>query len=191
MASCLLISSWFERFTGNGTVAENIMADKRMTSETNESGSPRVRREQLIALLNEDLAREYQAIIAYVVYSQVLKGAQYMKIAEELEVHAGEELQHALMLSNQIDYLGGMPTVTAKPVKVSDKAEEMLRFDLENENETIRNYRVRVRQCEALGEYAIAENLRKILVQEQEHQNDLATALGEDVPDVSRPEERA
>jgi bacterioferritin len=148
-------------------------------------------RKQLIDLLNEDLSREYQAIIAYVVYSQVLKGAQYMKIAEELEVHAGEELQHAIMLSNQIDYLGGMPTVQAKPVKVSDKAEEMLRFDLDNENETIRNYRERVRQCEALGEYAIAENIRQILVQEQEHQNDLATALGEDVPDVSKPEERA
>jgi len=155
------------------------------------SADLKLTRQQLVELLNDDLSREYQAIIAYVVYSQVLKGAQYMKIAEELEIHAGEELQHALMLSNQIDYLGGMPTVAVKPVKVSDKAEEMLRFDLENENETIRNYRVRVRQCEALGEYAIAENLRKILVQEQEHQNDLATALGEDVPDVSRPEERA
>jgi bacterioferritin len=125
------------------------------------------------------------------VYSQVLKGAQYMKIAEELEVHAGEELQHAITLSNQIDYLGGMPTVAVKPVKVSEKAEDMLRFDLDNENETIRNYRVRVRQCEALGEYAIAEKIRQILVQEQEHQTDLATALGVDVPDVSKPDERA
>jgi bacterioferritin len=141
--------------------------------------------------LNEDLSREYQAIIAYVVYSQVLKGAQYMKIAEELEVHAGEELQHAITLSNQIDYLGGMPTVTPQPVKVSDKAEEMLRFDLDNESETIKHYRERVRQCEALGEYAIAEHIRQILVQEQEHQNDLATALGVDVPDVTKPEERA
>jgi bacterioferritin len=142
-------------------------------------------RQQLIDLLNEDLSREYQAIIAYVVYSQILKGAQYMKIAEELEAHAGDELQHALILSNQIDYLGGTPTVTPTPVKVSQKAEEILRFDLDNENETIRNYRRRVRQCEALGEYALAENIRKILVQEQEHQNDLATALGEDAPDVS------
>jgi bacterioferritin len=148
-------------------------------------------RQQLIDLLNEDLSREYQAIIAYVVYSQVLKGAQYMKIAEELELHAGEELQHAITLSNQIDYLGGMPTVTPKPVKVSDKAEDMLRFDLDNESETIRNYRERVRQCEALGEYAIAEHIRQILVQEQEHQSDLATALGVDVPDVTKPEERA
>ena len=148
-------------------------------------------RHQLIDLLNDDLAREYQAIIAYVVYSQVLKGAAYMKIAEELEVHAGEELQHAITLASQIDYLGGMPTVAVKPVKVSEKAEEMLRFDLENENETIRNYRQRVRQCEALGEYAIAEHIRQILVQEQEHQSDLATALGVDVPDVTKPDERA
>ena len=144
-----------------------------------------VTREQLIELLNEDLAREYQAIIAYVVYSQVLKGAEYMTIAKELETHAGEELKHALTVSKLIDYLGGDPTVTAKPVKTSEKAEEMLRFDLDNENETVRNYRERVRQCEALGEYAMAEHLRDILKQEQEHQIDLATALGEDVPDVS------
>jgi bacterioferritin len=148
-------------------------------------------RQQLIDLLNEDLSREYQAIIAYVVYSQVLKGAEYMKIAEELELHAAEELQHAITLSNQIDYLGGMPTVTPQPVKVSDKAEDMLRFDLDNESETIKNYRQRVRQCEALGEYAIAEHIRQILVQEQEHQSDLATALGVDVPDVTKPDEMA
>jgi len=150
-----------------------------------------ITRKQLVNLLNEDLSREYQAIIAYVNYSQVLKGAAYMKIAEELEAHAAQELQHALIISNQIDYLGGMPTVVAKPVKTSQKAEEMLRFDLDNENETVANYRVRVRQCEALGEYAIAENIRRILVQEQEHQNDLATALGCDVPDVTAPEQRA
>ncbi len=154
-------------------------------------GSPQVSRQQLVELLNEDLAREYQAIIAYVVYSQVLKGAAYMNIAQELEKHAAEELQHALIISNQIDYLGGQPGVTPKPVKTSDKAEDMLRFDLENENETIRNYRERVRQCEALGEYAIAEHIREILMQEQEHQIDLATALGEDVPDVTKPSERA
>jgi bacterioferritin len=150
-----------------------------------------ITRQQRIDLLNEDLSREYQAIIAYVNYSQVLKGAAYMKIDEELEVHAAQELAHALTISNQIDYLGGMPTVTPKLVKTSEKAEEMLRFDLDNENETIANYRVLVRQCEALGEYAIAENIRRILVQEQEHQSDLATALGEDVPDITTPEQRA
>ena len=142
-------------------------------------------REELVRLLNEDLAREYQAIIAYVIYSQVLKGAQYMNIAAELETHAQEELQHALIISKQIDYLGGMPTATPLPVRTSKVAEEMLRFDLDNENETVRNYRERVRQCEALGEYAMAEHIREILVQEQEHQIDLATALGIDVPNVS------
>jgi bacterioferritin len=150
-----------------------------------------VTRDQLIGLLNEDLAREYQAIIGYVVYSQVLKGAQYMKIAGELELHAKEELDHALTIAKQIDYLGGMPVVTPKAVKTSEKAEDMLRFDLANENETIRNYRERVRQCEAIGEYALAEQLREILVQEQDHQIDLATALGVDVPDVSKPDEMA
>jgi len=144
-------------------------------------------RAQLIDKLNEDLAREYQAIIAYVVYSQVLKGAQFMAIAKELEAHAKEELQHALKVSRHIDYLGGMPTATAKAVKLTDSAEEMLRADLNNENETVRNYRERVRQCESLGEYGIAEDIREILRQEQEHQIDLATALGEDVPDVSKP----
>ena len=148
-------------------------------------------RERLIELLNEDLSREYQAIIAYVNYSQVLKGAAYMNIAAELEKHAAEELSHALIISGQIDYLNGMPTVVPKPVKTSEKAEDMLRFDLDNENETVRNYRERVRQCEALGEYAMAEHIREILVQEQEHQIDLATALGKDVPDVTKPDERA
>ena len=144
-------------------------------------------REQLVADLNTDLAREYQAIIAYVAYSQVLKGAQYMAIAKELEVHAGEELQHAITIAKQIDYLGGAPTVTPLPVTQSDDPQTLLRADLENENDTIRNYRKRVMQCEAIGEYAIAEDIREILRQEQEHQIDLAMALGIDVPDVSEP----
>ena len=145
-----------------------------------------IAREQLAGLLNEDLSREYQEIIAYVVYSQVLKGAEYMNIADQLEEHAKQELQHALILSRQIDYLGAMPTATPKPVKLSESPREMLRFDLDNENETIRNYRERIRQCEALGEFAMAEQIRQILVQEQDHQIDLATALGENAPDMSR-----
>jgi bacterioferritin len=147
--------------------------------------SKTISRDRLAELLNEDLAREYQAIIAYVVYSQVLKGAEFMNIADQLEKHAQQELQHALIISRQIDYLGKMPTVTPKPVKVSDKAKEMLRFDLHNENETVRNYRERIRQCEAIGEFAMAEQIRTILVQEQDHQIDLATALGVEVPDMS------
>jgi len=145
-----------------------------------------ITRKQLIDRLNEDLSREYQAIIAYVVYSQALKGAEYMTIAKELEAHAGEELQHALRISKHIDYLGGMPTATPVPVKLTKKATEMLRADLKYENDTIRAYRDRVLQCEALGEFAIAEDIREILRQEQEHQIDLATALGEEAPDLSR-----
>jgi len=144
-----------------------------------------ISRERLAELLNEDLAREYQAIIAYVVYSQVLKGAQFMNIADQLEQHATQELQHALTISRQIDYLGVMPIVTPKVVRTSDDPREILRFDLQNETETIRNYRDRVRQCEQLGEYAMAEQIRQILVNEQDHQIDLATALGEEVPDAS------
>jgi bacterioferritin len=139
---------------------------------------------ELVDALNEDLAREYQAIIAYTVYSNVLSGAQWMNIAAELKLHAAEELQHAMILADQIDYLGGMPTATPKPVKLSDKAEDMIRFDLDNETETIKNYRKRVKQAEALGHYALAELLRAIVTQEQNHQHDLATALGINVPDV-------
>ncbi len=139
---------------------------------------------ELIDALNEDLAREYQAIIAYIVYSNVITGAQWMSIAAELKKHAGEELQHALIIADQIDYLGGMPTATPREVKLSKKPEDMIRFDLDNETETIRNYRQRVKQAEALGHYALAEQLRKIISQEQEHQHDLATALGIDVPKV-------
>jgi bacterioferritin len=145
-----------------------------------------ITRKALIDRLNEDLAREYQAIIAYVVYSQVLKGAEYMNIAKELEVHAGEELAHAITIAKHIDYLGGMPTATPKPVVLSEDPKTMLRADLTNENDTIREYRQRVKDCEALSEYAIAEDIREILRQEQEHQVDLATALGEDTPDVSK-----
>lgn len=158
---------------------------------TTQSSDQIITRSQLIDLLNEDLAREYQAIIAYVVYSQVLKGAAYMNIADELTKHASEELGHALIISKLIDYLGGMPTVTPKVVKTSEKAEDMLQFDLDNENNTIMNYRQRVRQCEQLGEYAMAEQIRTILVDEQEHQIDLATALGKDVTEVTSAKERA
>ncbi len=158
------------------------MADKPSENERNTT----VTRDELVKLLNDDLAGEYQAVISYVTYSQVLKGAQYMNIAAELELHAAEELAHALIIASQIDYLGGMPLTVPKTVKTSTKAEEMLRFDLENENDTIRRYRQRVRQCESLGEYAMAEQIRNILVQEQDHQIALATALGIEVPDVSK-----
>jgi bacterioferritin len=151
-----------------------------MSNTTNK----KLTRENLIDALNEDLSREYQAIIAYVNYSQVLKGAAYMNIADELAIHAKEELDHALQIANHVDYLGGMPSVAPKPVKTSEKAEDMLKFDLENERITIANYRRRVKQADELNEFAIAESLRGILVQEQDHLIALATALGIDPPDA-------
>jgi bacterioferritin len=148
------------------------------------AASSKMTRNKLIEKLNDDLSREYQAIISYVNYSQVLKGAAYMSIADELAVHAKEELDHALQIANHVDYLGGMPSVTPKPVKTSEKAEDMLRFDLENERVTIANYRRRVKQADELNEFAIAESLRGILMQEQDHLISLATALGIDPPDA-------
>ena len=141
-------------------------------------------RDRMIKLLNEDLAREYQAIIAYTVYSQTLKGAAFTDIASELELHATEELSHALLIAKQVDYLNGTPITVPKPVKLSDKAEDMLRFDLENERQTIINYRQRIRQAEAMGEYAMGETLRKIIAEEQDHLQDLADALGIDTPSI-------
>ena len=151
------------------------------------NGVVRVTREDLVALLNDDLAREYQAVISYVIYSQTLKGAQYMNVAAELAKHATEELSHALVIAAQIDYLGGMPVAAPNPVKTSANAEDMLRFDLEAETETIYHYRQRVHQCELLGEYAIAAHIRDILVQEQDHQVALASALSVEVPNATRP----
>ncbi len=144
----------------------------------------KITRKQMVDLLNQDLAREYQAIIAYVIYSQTIKGAEYNHIAQELEKHAGEELQHAIQIAKQIDYFNGSPTNKPKEVKVSEKPKEMLRFDLENERQTLMNYRQRIRQADAMGEFALGEVLRKIIAQEQEHLQDLADALGIDTPKI-------
>jgi bacterioferritin len=152
------------------------MSKAKITKQLN------VSRQQMINLLNDDLAREYQAVIAYTVYSQVLKGAEYTDIARELEKHAGEELAHALKIAKQVDYFGGMPVAMPKPVKLSEDPKTMLRADLENERETIAQYRQRIRQAEAMGEYALSETLRSIIVQEQDHEMDLCDALGIDVP---------
>lgn len=160
---------------------------KTENEESTAHSAGQISREDLIDLLNEDLSGEYQAIISYVVYSQVLTGAEYMNIAGELEKHAAEELSHALIISKQIDYLGGMPAVQPKPVRTSEKPREMLQFDLENEVATIGRYRERVGQCESLGEYAMAEHIREILKDEQDHLIALATALGQDVPVVKSP----
>ena len=164
------------------------LPDHHMARTPVTSATPKITgaitRTELIAALNEDLAREYQAIIAYITYSQVMKGAEYMHIARELEGHAAEELQHAITIAKQIDYLGGTPTVVAKAVKTSDDAKVMLRADLENERDTIAQYRRRVVQCESLGEFAMSEHIREILREEQDHLSELASALGIDPPDA-------
>jgi bacterioferritin len=141
-------------------------------------------RKEMVHLLNEDLAREYQAVIAYTVYSQTLKGAAYTDIAKELESHAAEELSHALKIARQIDYFGGQPEIWPKEVKTSDDPSQMLQFDLENERVTLQNYRERIRQADAMGEFALSEVLREIIVQEQEHLMDLADALGIEAPEL-------
>jgi bacterioferritin len=160
----------------------SILEESTLKNEPTLKVIEKVSRTKLIELLNEDLAREYQAIIGYVVYSQVIKGAEFMNIAGELEKHAAEELSHAIIIAKQIDYLGGMPVVVPNTVRTSEKATDMLQFDLEAETETIRNYRERLRQCEDLGEYAMSEQIREILIDEQDHQISLATALGKSVP---------
>ncbi len=159
-----------------------MRTDVLTENEKTNQGAPT--REEMVELLNEDLAREYQAIIAYTVYSQVIKGAAYTDIAGELENHAAEELTHALKISRQIDYFGGMPTVTPKEVKTSEDPKKMLQFDLENERVTIQNYRDRIRQADAMGEFALSEVLRGIIVQEQDHLIDLADALGIEAPEI-------
>jgi bacterioferritin len=153
-----------------------------MTQQKKRPAELKPTRQQMVQFLNEDLAGEYQAIIAYIVYSQMLKGAAYTDIARELELHAVEELQHAIKIAKQIDYLGGVPVVTPKPVKVSDDPRVMLRADLDNERETVERYRLRIQQAEAMGEYALSETLRAIIVQEQDHEIDLSSALGINVP---------
>ena len=145
-----------------------------------------ITREEMVRLLNEDLAREYQAIIAYIVYSQTMKGAKYQHIAKELEIHASEELAHAIIIAKQIDYFNGTPVTAPKEVKMSDKPDDMLRFDLENERVTILGYRERIKQAEAMGEFALSESLREIIVQEQEHLTDLADALGIETPKIDQ-----
>jgi bacterioferritin len=161
---------------------QNAPADRKLNEELN--------RDRMVELLNQDLAREYQAIIAYVVYSQTMKGAEYIAIANELKKHAGEELDHALKIARQIDHLGGTPTVVPRPVEMSADAKKMLRFDLHNERETIANYRERIRQADEMGEFALGEVLRTIIAQEQEHEADLCDALGIEVPSLPEPAAR-
>jgi bacterioferritin len=135
-------------------------------------------KEEIIKGLNEDLAREYKAIIQYVVFSSTLKGAEYGEIAQQLKEHASQELAHALEVAKQIDYLGGDPTMESKDAEYSQDSKTMLEIDLRSEQDTIENHRERIRQAERAGEFALSETLRGIIVQEQDHEIDLKDALG-------------
>ena len=145
-------------------------------------------RAALVQGLQDDIAREYQAIIQYVIFSQKLDKAQYMNIADQLVEHAHQELNHALAIARQLDYLGAYPVHQPKPVEVSEDNEKMLWADLRAEDNTIKNYRERIKQAEALGEIALAEILKGIIKEEQDHQIDLATALGVTPDDRIRKE---
>jgi bacterioferritin len=151
---------------------------KNKSQAADAEGTPNSNREAIITGLNEDLAREYKAIIQYVVFSSALKGAEYGDIAEQLKIHASEELAHALEIAKQIDYLGGDPTVKPKEAEYSEDSKTMLEIDLRAEQETIKNYRERIRQAEQASEFALSAKLRDIIAQEQDHEIDLKDALG-------------
>ena len=135
--------------------------------------------EKLIELLNHDLELEYSAAIQYINHAAVMTGAAYGDIIKELKIHANEEIQHAMILADQIDYLKGSPTVKVGEIKTSKENEAMLKQDLDGEEDAIRRYKVRIEQAEALKEFALAQQLRTILATEQEHPMDLKQALGE------------
>jgi bacterioferritin len=132
----------------------------------------------LIQSLNKDLELEYSAAIQYINHAAVMKGAAYGDIIKELKIHANEEIQHALILADQIDYLKGKPSVGVGPIKTNDDNIAMLEQDLEGEEDAIRRYKIRIDQAEQLKEFALSQQLRTILAMEQEHAMDLEQALG-------------
>jgi bacterioferritin len=134
--------------------------------------------EKLIDLLNMDLELEYSAAIQYINHAAVMTGAAYGDIIKELKVHANEEVQHAMILADQIDYLEGAPTIKVGKIHTSKDNTEMLQQDLDGEEDAIRRYKMRIEQAEQLKEFALAQQLRTILAVEQEHAMDLKQALG-------------
>ncbi|OGS35629.1 MAG: ferritin [Elusimicrobia bacterium RIFOXYD12_FULL_66_9] len=137
----------------------------------------KITREALLQALNKDLEWEYAAAIQYVQHAAVLTGAKYESIQKELLIHATEEMLHAVRLSEQIDYLGGTPTIDVEKREVSKDSLEMLRQDLEGEQRAIDSYKERIAQAEALSEYGLRRVLEDILIQEEEHKRDLSTVV--------------
>ena len=137
-----------------------------------------ITKEQLLDNLNADLAWEYAALIQYVQHASVITGAEYESVIAELLVHAGEEMQHATSLSEQIDWLGGVPAVDVEKIEVSSDSKEMLEQDLAGELHAVERYKERIAQAEALREYGLRRILEDILIMEEEHARDLQTVLG-------------
>lgn len=132
---------------------------------------------RLLDELNKDLEWEYAAAIQYVQHASVISGAEYESIQKELLVHSQEEMQHAVMLSVQIDYLGGVPTVDVERREISAESLEMLKQDLKGEEDAIKRYKERIGQAERLQEYGLRRVIEDILIQEEEHRRDLLTAI--------------
>jgi len=137
-----------------------------------------INKEKLIDLLNMDLALEYSAAIQYIQHAAVMTGAQFGDIIKEIKIHANEEIGHAIILADQIDFLGGVPTVDVGEIHTSDDNIKMLEQDLDGEEDAVSRYKVRIEQAEALKEFALAQQLRNILAVEQEHAMNLYQALG-------------
>ena len=132
---------------------------------------------QLLSELNQDLEWEYAAAIQYVQHAATINGPQFDSIQKELLIHAQQEMQHAVMLSEQIDFLGGVPTIDVEKRDISPDSLEMLRQDLAGEENAITRYKERIGQAEQLKEYGLRRVLEDILIQEEEHKRDIANAL--------------
>lgn len=142
------------------------------------NASATVDRDRLIELLNEDLSLEYRSLLQYVHQLATIKGARYQQTLNELGDHLNQELEHALILSRQIDFLGGEPTTEVAPVHRSKDAERALEDDLALETTQLKRYRKRVDQATELGLPDVAEALAPVLHQTQDHMRDLQKVLG-------------
>lgn len=137
-----------------------------------------VTRDKLIEELNKDLEWEYAAAIQYIQHASIITGAQYEGIKKELIIHSQEEMQHAVTISEQIDFLGGVPTIDVEQRDIAEDAKTMLEQDLAGEDNAISRYKERIHQAEELQEYGLRRVLEDILIQEEEHKRDLLDALG-------------
>ena len=136
-----------------------------------------ITKKELLKELNKDLEWEYAAAIQYVQHAAVMTGAQYESIQKELIIHSQEEMAHALMLSEQIDFLGGVPTIDVEKRQVARKTIDMLKQDLAGEELAISRYKDRIQQAEQLKEYGLRRILEDILIQEEEHKRDLQAVV--------------